>query len=129
MPLAAAVRVLLVEPHADTRELYGRALTSIGWEVVTATDGASASRAFFTHQPTVVVSETRLPDGGEAALLRAFADAGVAVVALTTAPPYQHRDFSGMRLSAVLMKPCLPDVLARAVRHVIETSGAQDPDR
>ena len=118
MPLAA-VRVLLVEPHDDTRELYDRALTSVGWEVVTAPDGPSANSTFSIYNPTVVVSETRLPDGEEMALLSAFADAGVPVIALTTAPADQHGVFSGVRLSAVIMKPCLPDELVRTVRKVV----------
>ena len=115
---AAAIRVLLVEPDADSRELYALGLASLGWDVVTAMDGAAASLAFATQRPTVVVSETWLPDGGEVARLRAFADAGVPVVALTTAPAYQHGRFDGMRLSAIVMKPCLPDELAWTIRRV-----------
>jgi DNA-binding response OmpR family regulator len=120
MHSTAAIRVLLVEPHADTRELYAFGLASMGWEVVTAMDAASAHAAFKALRPAVVVSETWLPDGGEVALLRAFADTGIPIIAMTTAPPDQHDAFSGLGLSAVVLKPCLPEELARAIRAVSE---------
>ena len=52
----AAIRVLLVEPHADSRELYVLGLTMAGFEVFAAEDGASATVAFAAHMPAVVVS-------------------------------------------------------------------------
>ena len=59
--IAAPIRVLLVEPHADTRELYHLGPTAAGFDVRTADDAASATVAFASHVPTVVVSEVRLP--------------------------------------------------------------------
>src|SRR5688500_16553795 len=92
----------------------------MGWEVVPAMDGASAHRAFEAGRPAVVVCETWLPDGGEVALLRAFADTGIPIIAMTTAPPDQHDAFSGIGRSAVLLKPCLSEELARAIRALSE---------
>ena len=82
--IAAPIRVLLVEPHADTRELYHLGLTAAGFDVRTADDAASATVAFVSHAPTVVVTEMRRPDWSD--LLTGFAAAGVPVIALTTSP-------------------------------------------
>jgi DNA-binding response OmpR family regulator len=114
---AAPIRVLLVEPHADTRELYDVGLTAAGFEVVTVADMASAMIAFTMHRPTIVVSETRLPDGSD--MLTNLARVGVPVIALTTEPLWERRAFRAAGLTAVLLKPCLPDEVATAIRGAL----------
>ena len=114
----AAIRVLLVEPHADSRELYVLGLTKAGFKVFAAEDAASATLAFAAHAPAIVVSDTRLPDMSAAELLTRFFDAGVPVIALTTDPQYQQRARSA-RLTAVLLKPCFADQVAAAIRRVL----------
>ena len=114
--LAAPVRVLLVEPHPDTRELYRIGLTSAGFDVRTAPDASSASVAFADYAPAVVVSEMRLP--GRSDLLSRVAAAGVAVIALTT-DPLDHHAGLGPAVAAVLMKPCLPTEVAAAIREAL----------
>src|SRR5688572_19046286 len=113
---AAPTRVLLVEPHADTRELYDWGLRAAGFEVWTAADAASALIAFATHPPCVVVSETRLPHRSADDVLSRFLDAGVLVIALTTDPLYQHHPYA-WRFSAILLKPCFPDEVVAAIRE------------
>ena len=117
--MAAAIRVLLVEPHADTLELYSFELTGMGWQVIPVTDGGSAARAFASNPPDVVVSAAHLPGEDALALMRAFGEAGVPVIALTTVPPAQHHIYSELRLAALLAKPCLPERLAQAIRHTL----------
>ena len=114
MHLPARIRVLLVEPHADTRELYHLGLTAAGFDVRTADDAASATVAFASHAPTIVVSEMRLP--GRSDLLARAGVAGVAVIALTT-NPLDHHAVLGPAVVAVLIKPCLPDEIAAAIRQ------------
>jgi DNA-binding response OmpR family regulator len=118
---AVAIRVLIVEPHDDTRELYRLWMSSLGWQVVTASDGASATVALGAGDPAVVVSEMRLPDRGVEALLAAAATGGVPVIGLTTAPS-NHRRASDARVSVLLMKPCLPDEVVAAIRAVLPPS-------
>jgi DNA-binding response OmpR family regulator len=113
---AAPIRVLLVEPHADTRELYHLGLTAAGFDVRTAADAASATVAFTSHAPTVVVTETQLPDRSD--LLTRFAAAGVPVIALTTSP-LDHHAFRAAGAFAVLMKPCFPQEIAAAIRQAV----------
>jgi DNA-binding response OmpR family regulator len=109
---AARIRVLLVEPHADTRELYELGLTAAGFDVVAVADASAAMVACANLQPSIVVSETRLPDYGE--LMTRLADAGVPVIALTTDQRYHLCPLdAGSR--AVLLKPCSPDEVAGAI--------------
>ena len=120
--MTAAVRVLLIEPHTDTRELYALALAAEGWEVVAVAAGDAAHRAFSDTSPAVVVSETWLPDGEETALLNGFADAGAVVVAVTTTP-WRVRAPAG--LATVLTKPCLPTDLVRVIREILAESAVR----
>ena len=119
--LAAPTRVLLVEPHADTRELYDWGLTAAGFAVQAADDGMSAIAAMAISSPALVVSETRVP--GFDVLLRRCAAAGVPVVALTTNPFSSPETTAVADLAAVLLKPCLPDELTRVVRGVLGQIG------
>ena len=114
--IVAPIRVLLVEPHADTRELYHLGLTAAGFDVRTADDAASASVALVSHAPTIVVSAMRL--AGWSDLLTGFAAAGVPVIALTT-DALDHQAVIGPAVAAVLMKPCLPDEVATAIRQAL----------
>jgi DNA-binding NtrC family response regulator len=114
--MTAAVRVLLIEPHADTRELYARTFAAEGLEVVAVADGEAARRAFRHRAPSVVVSETWLPEGGEAELLNGFAESGAVVVALTTTP---WQIPAGGKLAALLTKPCHPTDVVRMVRQAM----------
>ena len=116
---AAPIRVLLIEPHADTRDLYDFGLTAAGFDVVTADGVASALLAFATHPPNIVVGAVGPRDCGERALLTCWARASIPVVALTTYPdPALQR--AGM--TSVLLKPCLPTDLATAIREALTVS-------
>lgn len=116
MLIPAPIRVLLVEPHADSRELYVLGLAKAGFDVVAAADAASATVAFAAHTPAIVVSETRLPD--QADLLTWFSDAGVSVIALTTDPLFSTRAIP-TGVTAVLLKPCFPDDVVAAIRAAL----------
>ncbi len=119
---AAAIRVLLVEPHDDTRDLYRLWMARLGWEVLAATDGASAICILGAAPPDIVVTEMRLPDRGEAALLAAAAAAGVPVIGLTTAPRNQRLPFSPALAALVLSKPCSPDEIVTGISALLGSS-------
>ena len=112
---AAAVRVLFVEPDADTRDLYALWLSGLGWHVTTAADGAGAAAALLSDRPDVLVCELRLPDRAVAPLLALAHAAGVPVIALTTAPANQHEQVAQSSLAALLMKPIEPDAVVAAI--------------
>jgi two-component system cell cycle response regulator DivK len=115
--------VLLVEDSDDTRELIAECLVSSGFEVRQARDGFEALElARAVPLPDVVLMDLGLPglDGLEAAR-RLQADArtrDIPIVALsgrvTRDPP------ASTPVRAFLTKPCLPDVVAGALRRVLE---------
>jgi DNA-binding response OmpR family regulator len=107
----------------SARELYAFGLSVAGFYVQTADDGTSAALVLATHTPAIVVTETRLANLD--ALLTRCIDAKVPVVALTTNPFAEHHAFAAMGIACVLLKPCLPDEVATAIRtalgHLSET--------
>ncbi|HZS39090.1 MAG TPA: response regulator [Polyangia bacterium] len=113
--------VLLVEDSDDTRELIAECLAMSGFEVRQARDGFEAlAMAVAAPIPDVVLMDLGLPgiDGLEAAR-RLRADArtrGIPIVALTG----QSAQEPPSGLSAFLTKPCLPDVVAGALRRVLD---------
>jgi hypothetical protein len=63
------------------------------------------------------VTETRLANLD--ALLTRFAEESVPVVALTTNPFAEQHAFAAMGIACVLLKPCLPEKVAAAIRTVL----------
>ncbi len=58
--------VLLVDPHEDSREVFGAALSHAGYRVVVATDGEDGLAQALAERPAVVVLEYPLPVRGRA---------------------------------------------------------------
>jgi CheY-like chemotaxis protein len=81
-----ARRILLVEDHADVREMLQAALEIEGHTVRAVADGASALAAATTEQPDVAIIDIGLPgiDGYElASALRARFDGDLRLIALS----------------------------------------------
>lgn len=116
--------VLIVEDQPDLRLLYVEHLTTSGFDVIEAANGADAIDHTSSHQPDVVLMDLSLPvvDGWEATR-RIKADARTAhipVVALT------GHDGSGELERATLAgcdwfvpKPCPPAALITEIRRVL----------
>jgi CheY-like chemotaxis protein len=68
-PESGALRILLVEDHADTAETLHRLLSRRGYEVRTAASVADAMRVADTFVFDVLVSDIGLPDGRGTELL------------------------------------------------------------
>ena len=73
-PLFSRTRkvVLIVDPDEDTRDLYGKWFTSMGFDVMCAAAVAGACWAVQRHQPDVVVTELELRESTGVQLLRAL---------------------------------------------------------
>ncbi|HJR61281.1 MAG TPA: response regulator [Vicinamibacterales bacterium] len=113
------VTVLLVEDHADSRHMYAEFLR-MEFTVVEAEDGLGALDAMRTTRPDIVVTDLALPrmDGFEL-VERMRADKrlrDVPVIALSgySGPEHEARARE-VGTDVLLLKPCLPDELARAV--------------
>ena len=79
--------MLLVEAHADTRDLYAVWLRQRGYHVAVAGSAADAVEAAGADRPGVVVVELMLPGGGPALIRRLRAEPATAdalIVVLTT---------------------------------------------
>jgi CheY-like chemotaxis protein len=115
--------VLLVEPHADTRELYVEFLALSGYTVEVA-DSTEAARVL-ARECDVVVTEIAVPgptDGiGLIRTLHDDAATATVPVIVVSARSYATDIASATAAGCVLFlpKPCLPVTLQAAVRRVL----------
>jgi len=116
--------VLIVEDERDLRLLYAEHLTTSGFDVIEAGNGADAIDSASVHQPDVVLMDLSLPvvDGWEATE-RLKADARtshIPVVALTAhdgAGELERATRAGC--DWFVPKPCPPNALVAEVRRVL----------
>jgi CheY-like chemotaxis protein len=115
----------VVEPDADTRELYAFVLQQNQWRVAVARDGREGLAQALALRPNVVVSELALPGVDGAELCRRLRDEPatrqipILIVTASAYPADLHRA-SAAGGDAVLSKPCLPTVLIERVRGLCE---------
>ena len=114
--------ILLVDPNADTREMYGRLLgAQPDWRVVSATDTVQAVELTRSRVPDVVVRDLTLDEArsetGICDNLRRFYGSAVPVIAITGFPAAAVRDHK--EYACVLQKPVLLDDLVDSVRRAM----------
>ena len=119
------LRALLVDPDADTRDLYAEFLRRSGWDLDVAEDGRKALAKAFTRSPDVIVTETRVPGISGYDLCRRLradtATRNIPVVFVTgDAYPAQVKQALVAGADAVLVKPCLPEQLLKEIRLVLQ---------
>jgi CheY-like chemotaxis protein len=120
--------VLIVEGHEDTRALYALALSGMGFDVIAESACSEAhGRAWQTH-PDIIVTELGLRQQDGWQLLRDLhddprtRDIPIIVISADARPSVSARvEHEGA--AACLLKPCLPDVLAVQLRHVLASAG------
>lgn len=61
--LARKVRILIVEDHADTLEVFTRLLKAAGYEVLPASTAAMAVELAAQRVPDILLADAQLPDG------------------------------------------------------------------
>jgi len=111
-------RVLLVDDHADAREMYAMVLQADGHEVFQAEDGAAALAMFATVRPDVALVDIGLPcmDGYEVARRIRSEPGGrdVILIAVTGYGFPEDRERSrAAGFDRHLVKPAMPDDLRR----------------
>jgi CheY-like chemotaxis protein len=117
-------RVLLVEDHADTRQMYAEFL-GIDFDVATAADGEEALRMMRERAPDVKVTDLTLPgiDGFELiASVREDATLKlIPIICLSGYGGYEHEQRArAAGCNRILQKPCMPDELAAIVNEQIQ---------
>ena len=86
--MTRAARVLIVEDDDGIRDLVDLVLSSAGYEILTATDGAAALQVVGTTHPDLVLLDMRMPvmDGWEfARRYRAGPEPHAPIVVMTAA--------------------------------------------
>ncbi len=125
---AAPLRILLVEDHADTREMYAMFLDFEGMAVSGAGRGAEALERIAAQCPDLIVTDLHLPDMSGLELTRQIkqnpATAHIAIV-LLTGETFGDIDAQARAAGCtmVCLKPCPPDVLAELITQVLATKG------
>ena len=119
--------VLVFDPDTDTAEMYGVGLELAGFRARVTSSDAEARSVLRQERPAAVIADV----GAGAAeaweliqLLRAdrsTRDIPVVVLAGRT-DPWIGRRAAALGCAALLVKPCLPDDLAAAVRESLQTS-------
>lgn len=116
-------RILFVDDDAAAQKLYRAYLQSEGYEVVTASSGLEGVEASERHDFDAVVMDLNMPglDGWMAMSLIRARRPDVPTVVLTgdTGPDLEARARTA-GAAAFLSKPCLPEVLIRAVAVAID---------
>jgi len=117
-------RVLLVEDHLDTRQMYAEFLGA-DFDVTTAADGEDALTMMRLQRPDVIVTDLSLPgiDGFEL-ITRVRSDSTLSAIPVICLSGYGGHEHEQRALEAgcnrILQKPCMPDTLAAVVAEMIQ---------
>ena len=119
--------VLLIDDNPDTLEMYALGLQYEGFNVERAVDGEVALRAVASNRPDCIVADVRMPrmTGLEfrRVLSRDAETAAIPVIALTgLSAPAEVETARAAGFESVLLKPCLPETLAREIVRVLDVS-------
>jgi len=115
---------LLIDPDADTREMYGEYLRTAPCEIVEAENGPDALAKAISRHPDVIVTETRLPgiDGFDLCRLlrKEISTLSIPIIVVTgDALPADVARARTAGADAVLVKPCLPETLRLEIGRVL----------
>ena len=116
---------LLVDRDADTRRLYAEYLRLSACVVEEAEDGREALAKAISHQPDVIITETRLPgmSGLELCdLLRSDASTRNIPIVIVTADAFHVPREQMPAADAVLFKPCLPESVLAEIYRLLDRS-------
>jgi CheY-like chemotaxis protein len=122
---ARGPEILYVDDDRDSREMYSFAFRKAGWHVKALSGGAAALQFIRAFHPRVVITDIRMTEITGYDVCRAVREnpptRDMPVIALTAL----ERSFVDEScFTAVLWKPCTPDVL---VRRVAATIGSPAP--
>ncbi len=124
--------VLIVDDYPDTCEMYSAYLDLAGFRPLQANDGYQALRLAAEQLPDVILMDLGLPgiDGFEVTrLLKSDPRTRhIPVIALTAhATTQQFENLVASGFDDLILKPCLPDVLADEVERVVRRVRQQRP--
>ena len=112
-----APTVLVVDDHADTREMYVEFLEAFGMKALSARTCAEAFEKAAQGIDAVVL-DRRLPDGDGKDVCNALKPRGVVVIMLSG----QDKDRS-IDADAYLLKPVVPETLVQELERLLARRG------
>ena len=116
-------RLILVDPHEDSRELYAEYFEWLGIHVTAVPVAADALRVLWRDPADAIVTCLRLPDMDGFSLcdaLRAMPHTRrTPVIAVSTCLTDHERALCDMRFAAVLMKPFFPQTLFESLQAAL----------
>ncbi len=126
--------VLVVDDHQDTLDLYDRLLSDRGCWVARATSGVEALECAQDLRPDAIVTDVGLPGGMDGADLIRLLHADeklckVPVLVVTGCQPRDLPSFSGLPISALLVKPVAPETLVTRVEQLLRASESLDANQ
>jgi CheY-like chemotaxis protein len=106
------------------RELYKEFLGLNGFQVVQAANGIEALSVAQSVRPAAIVMDLEMPAMGGSEATRALKQdertKGIPIIVLTgSSRESQLSDARAAGCAALLRKPCMPEVLLEAIRHVL----------
>jgi CheY-like chemotaxis protein len=126
-------RVLIVDDEIDIRELCTEYLTTAGYEVLQAENGAEGIEVATERMPDVIVMDVEMPVvGGLEAIQRLGADArtrAIPVILLSASAIAEHNKAERLGCTVCLVKPCDPFDLEGIIRTLVETKRQQPSAR
>ena len=118
--------VLIVDDHEDSLAMYAFGLLAMGFQPVTAANAEDAFARACDVRPDAIVADIRLPGASGLDLTRRLRDddrtkdAGIIVLTgLSLISMGQNAREAGC--DRFLIKPCLPDALAREIYGVLSS--------
>lgn len=117
--------VLVVEDEEHMRVIFSKALSSRGYNTLTANHGAEGVHLARTHRPDLILMDVRMPvmDGwGALGYLKAYDETRAIPVCGVTGHPLHRLDQIGdeeLRFDSVLVKPVEPQQLVALVEERI----------
>jgi two-component system, chemotaxis family, chemotaxis protein CheY len=118
------VRILVADADDETRSRYRASLSGAGCDVVDAADGRDALVKALSHRPTLVVTETSLPNFDGYALCEVLRRDSMTrtvpilvVTAETRATELDRARAAGA--DAVLVKPVSPDAVLSEIQRLL----------
>jgi two-component system chemotaxis response regulator CheY len=121
--LAVPIRVLLVEDHADTRELIAMLLHMEGYVVATAGDGQEGVAQASLQQPDIIVTDINMPRLSGIDMIRMLRQQpefnSVPILVMTAYGDDIARDAVASGATQALPKPVDFDSLVGAIKDLL----------
>ena len=119
--------VLIADDSRDTRDMYALYLSKIGYSVETAAEGREAVVKALTLRPDLIVMDLEMPGvSGWRAMEDIRRDAKTETTPIVVLTGHDFKNYlqpAAVALGACsfLVKPCLPEELAREISEYIPT--------